>query len=73
MTRKELGAFLDALEDRSWVFVLPSTHWAGPSSFLKTHEGWDDPDVLKHLWAAKRAGAVAISGHGYDLDIGWVW
>ena len=72
MTRKELGAFLDALEDRSWVVVLPSTHWAGPSSFLKTHEGWDDPDVLKHLWAAKRAGAVAISGHGY-LSNGWVW
>ena len=72
MTRKELGALLDALEDRSWVVVLPSTHWAGPSSFVKTHEGWDDPDVLKHLWAAKKAGAVAISGHGYLSD-GLVW
>lgn len=72
MTRKELGAFLDALEDRSWVVVLPSTCWAGPSTFLKTHEGWDDPGVLKHLWAAKKAGAVAISGHGY-LSNGWVW
>lgn len=72
MTRKELGAFLDALEDRSWVVVLPSTCWAGPSAFLKTHEGWDDPDVLKHLWTAKKAGAVAISGHGY-LSNGWVW
>ena len=72
MTRKELGAFLDALEDRSWVIVLPGFAWTGPSSFLKAEGVWDDPDVVKHLWAAKRAGAVAISGHGYLSD-GWVW
>ena len=72
MTKKELEAFLDALGDRSWVIVLPSFAWTGPSSFLKAEGVWDDPDVVKHLWAAKRAGAVAIPGHGYLSD-GWVW
>ena len=72
MTRKELEAFLDALVDRSWVIVLPSFAWNGPSSFLKAEGVWDDPDVVKHLWAAKQAGAIAISGHGY-LSNGWVW
>ena len=72
MTKKELEAFLDALGDRSWVIVLPSFAWTGPSSFLKAEGVWDDPDVVKHLWAAKRAGAVAISGPGYLSD-GWVW
>ena len=72
MTKKELEAFLDALGDRSWVIVLPSFAWTGPSRFLKAEGVWDDPDVVKHLWAAKRAGAVAISGHGYLSD-GWVW
>ena len=72
MTKKGLEAFLDALGDRSWVIVLPSFAWTGPSSFLKAEGVWDDPDVVKHLWAAKRAGATAISGHGY-LSNGWVW
>lgn len=75
MTKKQLTAALDAAEPRSWVIILPSFVWTGPSSFVKQDDGkWDDPDTLAHLWQAHQAGAVAITGVGQPRTTSrWLW
>lgn len=75
MLKKQLSAFLDNASPDTWVVILPSLRWTGPTSFVKRKDGtWDDPDTLGHLWAAYRLGAVAATGVGADKKTqGWVW